>query len=559
MRKAVALALALAACVAVASVLIAPTPRRPRVWVTQTKPTRPILPSHSYPAFLHWSGISASHQTSFYITANGTRLADVQSSPYAVPAYQCGRTFALGVEAHDGSGKHGPRYTTNYTAPPCAPMNVVAPYFCGVPSGIPGCSSVTGDAEVGQALVVGEGTWTNSPTSYAYQWEACTTTASQPPQTGSCEPLRGATSNTYTVQPSDVGKALVPIVTARNSAGTASTAIDGPLCTSGSTPGGSIGTRAATIYPDPVEPAGCSPISAVAGGSPAGETFCTNAPVTCGFPDPLAGTAGVPPATSLHALSALTCNSGTVSNVYVTGRVTLGGTCTLRNSRIIVPPGGLNLEAYSNLTLINDEFAGAYSGESSATTGLGEVANVSARCTYSYSDGPSTSYDLVFDGSLANAHLRGDYFHCAVEPLNGHAGATDSYLISDEAAPGTHNEAVYEPGGDPYVFRNDVMLNPWSQTAALFTDCSRDGPPAGATIIGNLAATYGSNGALGVQDGSNPSCARSLTSNITVEHNRFSYIYNASMPCGYANGPGVNFTSNVADDTGRRMGSRCGG
>ena len=163
-------------------------------------------------------------------------------------------------------------------------------------------------------------------------------------------------------------------------------------------------------------------------------------------------------------------------------------------------------------------------------------------------------------GRLLNAHLRSDYFHCAVEPLNGHVGATDSYLISDEAAPGTHNEAVYEAGGDAYIFRNDVFLNPWSQTAALFTDCSRDGPPAGVTVIDDLAgALRQQRGALGVQDGSNPSCARSLTSNITVEHNRFSYIYNASMPCGYANGPGVNFTSNVADDTGRRMGSRCGG
>ena len=129
---------------------------------------------------------------------------------------------------------------------------------------------------------------------------------------------------------------------------------------------------------------------------------------------------------------------------------------------------------------------------------------------YSYSAGTiSNSYDLVFDGLACRGSSQGDYLHCAVEPLNGHAGATDSYLISDEAAPGTHNEAVYEPGGDAYIFRTDVFLNPWSQTAA----CSRiavAGPPAGATVIDNLAATYGSNGALGVQDGSNPSCASPL-------------------------------------------------
>ena len=117
MRKAVALALALGACVALVSVLVAPKPARPRVWVTQTKPTRRFRPralSGVPPLVRH----QHHHQTSFYITANGTRVADVQSSPYAVRDYECGRTFALGVEAHDGSRNHGPRYTTTYTAPP---------------------------------------------------------------------------------------------------------------------------------------------------------------------------------------------------------------------------------------------------------------------------------------------------------------------------------------------------------------------------------------------------------------------------------------------------------
>ena len=122
---------------------------------------------------------------------------------------------------------------------------------------------------------------------------------------------------------------------------------------------------------------------------------------------------GVPPGTSLTPLNSLTCTSGTVSDVYVTGSVTLGGTCTLRDSRIVVPSGGISLGGYTDLTLIDDEFAGAYSGESSATTGSGETGNVSAQCTYSFS-GSSTSYNLVFNGAVANAHLSGDYFHCAV-------------------------------------------------------------------------------------------------------------------------------------------------
>jgi hypothetical protein len=453
--------------------------------------------------------------------------------------------------------------TTNGTlqgTPPAGPtsgqsaVNTVAPYFCGMSSGLAGCSGVTGDAVVGQTLAVSEGTWTNSPTSYTYQWEECTARDGQPPSVGSCSPISGAASSAYTVRLSDVGKALVPIVTASTSGGRTSTSVTG-ACSFGSTPGGNIGTG--QIYPDPIEPAGCSPVSAVAAVSQTGETFCTNAPVTCGFPDPLSGNVGVPPGTSLTTLNSLTCTSGTVSNVYVIGSVHLGGTCTLENSRIVVPSGGISVGGYTDLTLINDEFAGAYSGESSATTGSDETANVSAQCAYSYS-GSSTSYDLVFNGTVGSAHLSGDYFHCAVEPLNGHVGATNSYLISDEASPGTHNEAIYEPGGDAYVFQNDVILNPWRQTAGLFTDCKLHGPPNGAVVVGNLAATYGSNGALGVQDGSTSSCDTPTPSNITVANNRFAYIYNASMPCGYASGTGVTFSGNVTDDTDRSIGSQCG-
>src|SRR5690606_28478460 len=49
---------------------------------------------------------------------------------------------------------------------------------------------VTGVPSVGQVLTCSTGTWTESPTSYAYQWQEFTG--------GSWVPLVGATSNTYT-------------------------------------------------------------------------------------------------------------------------------------------------------------------------------------------------------------------------------------------------------------------------------------------------------------------------------------------------------------------------
>jgi len=57
------------------------------------------------------------------------------------------------------------------------------------------------------------GTWTGSPTSYAYQWERCNAAG------GECVDIAGATKATYTPVGKDVEKTLVVKVTATNSGG----------------------------------------------------------------------------------------------------------------------------------------------------------------------------------------------------------------------------------------------------------------------------------------------------------------------------------------------------
>jgi hypothetical protein len=451
-----------------------------------------------------------------------------------------------------------------------APVNTVAPYFCGVSSGeaangggVGGCSAVTGDAVQGQTLTVGTGAWTNSPSSFGYQWEDCATADGQPPTTGSCSPIAGATSSSYTVKASDVGKALVPIVTASNGS-SASTTVSGS-CDAGSTT--YVSSSGGSVSADPSIGAGCSPISAVAGtttgtGSGAME-YCTNAPVTCGLADPLSGNAGVPPGTTLSSGSIPGSCSGTYKDLYITTSITLSsGTCTIEDSRIVGSSGLAGGQVVTvegaTVTFLHDDMSGYYSGASSATTGTGEAANVSAQCSYTSSgSGGSAAYAVVSPGS-SGFTANNSYAHCAEEPINGPTTLETTYGISDEQWSGTHNEAIYSPGGVGYTFENDVILNPWSQTAGLFTDCKRDGPPNGAMVTNNLAATYGSNGALGVQDGTNSSCDNTTPSNITVDNNRYSHIYNTSMPCGYANGTGVTYTGNITDDTDTSMGTKCG-
>jgi hypothetical protein len=73
--------------------------------------------------------------------------------------------------------------------------------------------SISGSARDGSLLTASHGSWTGSPTSYAYQWLRCDT------QGGNCGPIGGATSQEYTVQTADVGSRLRVQVTATNASG----------------------------------------------------------------------------------------------------------------------------------------------------------------------------------------------------------------------------------------------------------------------------------------------------------------------------------------------------
>ena len=82
------------------------------------------------------------------------------------------------------------------SAPPSpTPVNTVAP-------------AVTGNLTVGSTLTSTTGTWTNSPSSYTYQWYYSSNT-----------PISGATSSTYVTQTGDVGNSIYCRVTATYAGG----------------------------------------------------------------------------------------------------------------------------------------------------------------------------------------------------------------------------------------------------------------------------------------------------------------------------------------------------
>jgi RHS repeat-associated protein len=74
--------------------------------------------------------------------------------------------------------------------------------------------TITGTATVGSALTASTGSWSNSPLSYAYQWENCNNAGAE------CTAIIGAVNSTYTVLPSSSEHKIVVQVTASNAAGT---------------------------------------------------------------------------------------------------------------------------------------------------------------------------------------------------------------------------------------------------------------------------------------------------------------------------------------------------
>jgi hypothetical protein len=93
--------------------------------------------------------------------------------------------------------------------------------------------AISGVAQVGQTLTASNGTWTNGPTSYAYQWNS-----------SGGGVIAGATAQTYVPVAVDVGHTLTVSVIATNTSGSSSPATSTP--TSAVIPAGTSGTAART-------------------------------------------------------------------------------------------------------------------------------------------------------------------------------------------------------------------------------------------------------------------------------------------------------------------------
>jgi hypothetical protein len=153
-----------------------------------------------------WTGNPTNYAYQWQLcTSSGcANVSGATSSRYMLKSSDVGDTIDVVVTATNsvGSGSATSAKTGAVTVP-APPSNTAVPV-------------ISGTAQQGQTLTTSNGSWTNSPTSYAYQWQDCTTTG--------CTNIAGATSSSYTLQSSDVGDTIDAIVTATNAGGSASQA-----------------------------------------------------------------------------------------------------------------------------------------------------------------------------------------------------------------------------------------------------------------------------------------------------------------------------------------------
>jgi hypothetical protein len=182
-----------------------------------------------------FSGTPTSYVKKFYrnsgtggawIQVGSTVTSAATSSTYALTSGDIGYQIRYGVVA---SNAQGPSAVESFSAPSAAvTAALVAPTNSGLPV-------VTGSTQQGSALTGTMGTWAQSPTSFAYQWQRETSAGS-----GTYTNISGASGTStgaaaqYTSQALDVGLKIRLQVIASNSVGPSSPANSagvGPITT----------------------------------------------------------------------------------------------------------------------------------------------------------------------------------------------------------------------------------------------------------------------------------------------------------------------------------------
>jgi len=157
-----------------------------------------------------WTGSPTSYAYQWKRSTTSTGVySDIPaaiSSSYVISELDVGYFFKVSVTATNGLGSSSATSAATTTVVDIIPTNTALPV-------------VSGTARTGATLTTSNGSWTGSPTAYAYQWQRSATS------TGVYEDITSVTNRTYELTDADIGKFIKVSVIATNSIGPSSAAL----------------------------------------------------------------------------------------------------------------------------------------------------------------------------------------------------------------------------------------------------------------------------------------------------------------------------------------------
>ncbi len=155
-----------------------------------------------------WSGltpITFSYQWTRCNSGGGecSSITAATGSTYLAGHEDVGRTLRVAVGASNSGGSGSATSAQTGIVAAIKPANTALPVVSGV-------------LKIGRLLSASTGSWSGSPATYSYQWQTCNNLGAK------CANITGATGSTYRLIPYDIVDTIRVIVTATNSAGSAS-------------------------------------------------------------------------------------------------------------------------------------------------------------------------------------------------------------------------------------------------------------------------------------------------------------------------------------------------
>ncbi len=354
-----------------------------------------------------------------------TKINSATRTSYKLASSDVGHTLRAVATASNTGGSTQARSVATASVvaseptPPAAPTNTALP-------------TISGTAAEGSVLSAGKGSWTGSPSSYAYQWQDCNSSGA------SCVNVTGATSSSHTLGSGDVSHAMRVLVTATNAGG--STQVSS--------------AQSATVI-----------------AHTSAQTGCFSAPGACGYPDPKYSNVGPSVAcSSLTPSGSLTVSTAgaTIQNMNITGEVTVSA---------------------PNVILTND----CIRGNGYHIIFLSRGATGFQITSSDVFGSPAVQEAINNNNGNTGAIADHDYIYNCGECVHGAWTLTNSYVTSNATISGEHYEDIY-CSDETFIAEHDVLSNPHEQTANLF--CNANGGSGGAadnhvTLTNSLLAGSG--------------------------------------------------------------------